>query len=133
MTLTYSLPIKSSDIADHLQKGKNKTKTIKTLIIDLQTDKYCSIGDVIENVKLRKIAKDDAFMSIKKEVGDEDYNGAKVLVRIGKSKRTIDWDTFENAFEGKDITDELKNLAMDFNDALVKCSDKYIDEIRSKI
>lgn len=133
ITMTYSVPSKSSDIADHMDK-QVKTKVIKTLILDLQSDKFSPVNKTIDDYKLKRLTKEEAFATLKAEINDTEYNGAKVLIKIGNSKRTIDWDTFENAFEGKDITEEIHKLSppLSFNDALSKCSDEYIAEIRSR-
>lgn len=129
--LTCSVPCNSTDIADHL--GKGKTKVIKTLTVDLLADQYSSAARTIENFKLKKMTKDATFLSLKRELNADDYNGAKVSVRIGGCTRTIDWDTFENAFEGKDITEDIRRKSsLSFNDALSQCSDEYIAEIRSR-
>lgn len=131
ITMTCSVVSSSSDIADHVGK-QAKQKVIKSLTLDLQSGEFSPILRTIDDLKLKRVTKEEAFTTLKTEVSDEQYNGAKVLIKIGSSRRTIDWNTFENAFEGKDITEKIRKSNLNFNDALSQCSDEYISEIRSK-
>lgn len=121
----------SSDIADKLRnKTKNAEIIVRELSINLDTENYSKIrnliGDRIEN----KITKDSAFVEIKRFLND-DYNDAEIVFRIGKARRTVSWDNLDEVFQGKDITDDLEKLGGAKETNISECADEFIKQIRS--
>lgn len=121
----------SSDIADKLRnRSQTKEIVIRALSINLCTDDYSKIKNILGSRIENKIAKDSAFIEIKKALNDTDYNDAEVVFKIGKVKRTVSWDNLDEVFQGKDITEDLENLGGAQEDNISKCADVFIREIR---
>lgn len=123
----------SGDIADKLIKKEKTSKEIvvRELIVNLGVSNNSIINNLLNDRISRKITKEEAFVEIKRELNDKDYNDAEVVFKIGKVKRSIKWDNLEEVFEGKDITEELEKMGGAQENNISKCADAYIKEIRS--
>lgn len=122
----------SSDVADNVSSNKRfKEAVIRETTINLKMSENALINSFIERRFSNELSKNDAFIEIKKVLGDDDYNDADILLKIGKAYRTVKWDSLEELFEGKDITEDLTNMGGDSDANISTCADVYIKEIRS--
>ena len=123
----------STDVADNLSDSrKTKERTIREVIINLGALENSGIVNILEDVFSNRIPKDVGFLRIKKELNYDKYNDAEIVFKIGRIKRTVKWDSFEELFEGKDITEDLANMGGDLDTNISTCADNYIKEIRSQ-
>lgn len=122
----------SSDIADNLLKNKRfKEIVVRELSINLKVPNNSVISNALGRRISKDLPKDDAFLEIKNALGNDEYNDADILFKVGKAYRTVKWDNFEELFEGKDITEDLANMGGDSDTNISTCADDYIKEIRS--
>lgn len=122
----------SGDIADKLSsRHRKKEIIIREVSLNLDVSDNSVIREVLVNRITKQIQKDDAFIEIKNELDYDKYNDAEVVFKIGKIKRAVQWDSLEELFEGKDITEELQKMGGDQESNVDKCADAYMEEIRS--
>lgn len=125
ITLIYE-ENKSSDVADELNKKKKKIQ-IKELTLSLKTGKFENINNLLHKYKLKEISREETFKQIKGEVNDNQYNNASVVLKIGKTKKKVDWNDIEGLIDGFDITEKVSGLKNDdFINKLKECSDSFI-------
>lgn len=115
---------KSSDIAD-MPKKKEKRISIKELTLNLNRG-FRNISTILNRYQLKEITKEDAFLQIKDELNERDYNSASLFIKIGKSHKKVDWDDFEGLIDGFDVTDKVKDAGPYFIPTLKKCSDDFL-------
>lgn len=117
---------KSSDIADEPTKKRKKIQ-IKELTLSLKTGMFNGIDNILHKYRLKEISKEETFNQIKNEVNDNQYNNAALVVKIGKAKKKVAWDDFENLIDGFDITEKVSGLKGEaFINKLKACSDDFI-------
>lgn len=122
----------SGDIADNVSNNKRfKEAVIRETTVNLKMSENSLINSFIERRFSNELSENDAFIEVKKVLGDDDYNDADILFKVGKVYRTVKWDSLEELFEGKDITEDLANMGGDLDTNISTCADDYIKEIRS--
>lgn len=130
ITLQYIEENASSDIADNLKKKKT---VIRDVGLNLEVQENSAIADIIHNIQLGKISKEVAFIQIKEEIQSiADFNDAEVKLRIGKRKKTVSWNDFENIVGVHDISDQLRigyKQSNNFTKELTKLSNQYYYDI----
>ena len=121
----------SGDIADQLVKQK-KTNIV-TLSLNLNTPKTSCFKQIVNNRIANTISSDEALKELNMQASlnglSMDYNDAKVVMKFGKSLRTIDWENLENLFDGLDITDKIRSMSGEFFTKLKICADEYATEL----
>ena len=134
ISLIYKKQVSSSDIADHLNGASPKKRLIKVkeLNLNLNFPEYNSIRNFLHRFQAKEISKNATLDGIKESVGDGQYNDATVTLRMGRFRRRVRWDDFEQLFNGYDITEEMKGPESLFFDRLKDCSDKFIDLVVEK-
>lgn len=130
ITLQYVKPNDSSDIADNIRKKKT---VVREVGLNLEVRDNSKIANIVHNMQMGKIGREQAFLLIKEEVGDTaDFNEAEVKFRIGKRTKKVLWSDFENIAGVHDISAELHagyKKTGKFVEELTKLSDKYFYEI----
>lgn len=122
----------STDIADRLSSHQGKNETIiRELRLNLDVSDNSAINKLLGDRMAKKITKEAAFVEIKNALDFDKYNDAEVVFKIGKVKRAVQWDSLEELFEGKDITEELEGMGGDQESNISKCANSYMKEIRS--
>ncbi len=124
----------SGDIADQLVKQK-KTNIV-TLSLNLNTSKTSCFKQIVNHRIANTISSDEALKELNMQASlnglSTDYNDAKVVMKFGKSLRTIDWENLENLFDGLDITDKIRSMSGDFYTKLKICADEYVTELEER-
>lgn len=117
---------KTSDEADDLHR-KTKKVIVKELTLNLRNERFPSVSRLLKRYQLKEIGKTDALTSLVREAGAfSECNNAKITVKLGKSRRIIEWDDFENLISGYDITDKVSGYGEAFVSSLTACSDEFI-------
>jgi hypothetical protein len=123
---------KSSDIADEINKSSKKIQ-IKELTLSLNQGRFPQISNVLKKYQIREITKETALKDIKRELNDESYNNASVLIKIGHSKKRVSWDDLEGLIDGFDITDKVHGLkGTEFIKQLKISSDEFLFSLLNK-
>lgn len=134
ITLQYTKPYISSDIADNLRSTQKK-HIIRDLGLNLEANDNKTILGIIKRMQSGKISRPEAFALIKAELKDSvDYNDAEVNIRVGKSSKKVKWDEFESIMGTHDITIALHdacNISNDFIGELTKLAYEYYEDIIS--
>ena len=124
----------SGDIADQLVKQK-KTNIV-TLSLNLNTSKTSCFKQIVNKRIANTLSSDEALKELNMQASlkgfSMDYNDAKVVMKFGKSLRTIDWENLENLFDGLDITDKIRSMSRDFYTKLKICADEYATELEER-
>lgn len=133
ITLQYTRPISSTDIADHAKGSKKKKEIIRELGLNLEVTDNNSVFKIFRNMQLGKIDQSVAFAQIKAECPDsEEYNDAEIMVRIGGRKKSVPWNELEGSLGSFDITNALRKAYKqpeDYIPALIKLADEYYNNI----
>lgn len=124
----------SGDIADQLVK--HKKTNIVTISFNLNTSRTFCIKQIVNNRIANTVSSDEAPKELNMQASlnglSMDYNDAKVVMKFGKSSRTIDWENLENLFDGLDITDKIRSMNGDFYTKLKICADEYATELEER-
>lgn len=129
--LQYVRKIESADVADNLHKRK-RSEVIQELGLNLESQENMKIKQVLQDMKIGKISQDVAFVRIKNEYPDTDYNDAKLFLRIGKRTRPVQWNELDSILGCYDISYRLHEKfkhSGDFIGALTDLSDEYYNSI----
>lgn len=132
ITLQFTKPVKSTDIADNMVESKRK-HIIRDLGLNLEASENNKVMEIIKKMQSGKLNQAKAFALIKAEFKDyDDYNDAEVKLRIGKRYRRIQWNEFDNIMGAHDISEQLHEAyksSRDFVRELTKQADIYYEEI----
>lgn len=132
ITLQFTKPNISSDIADNLKESK-KRYVIRELGLNLEVGENKKIIDIINSLQIGKINRAEAFALIKEELNDaEEYNDAEVRLRVGGKTKKVQWNEFERIMGTHDISNvlhEAYKVSRDFVGELTKLADAYYEEI----
>ena len=124
----------SGDIADHL--AKQKKTNIVTVSLNLNTAQTSCIKRIVNSRIANTLSSEEALKELNLQASlnglNATYNDAKVVLKIGKSTRTIDWENLENLFDGLDITERIHSMSGEFYDKLKICADEYVKELEEK-
>lgn len=136
ITLQYTRSILSSDVADNCNGKKKEKQVIRDIGLNLEATDNNKILNIFHNMQLGQIAQEAAFAQIKAECLNADesdeYNDAEIQLRIGKKRKTIKWNEYENLFGSHDISEALHasyKKSTDFIPALTKIADDYYHTI----
>ena len=122
---------KSTDVADQLQKTRKKQHIEREYRLSLSFESNSKIRSLLDSLKNGDISNDDALAEIKKEIPGSDYfNEAQIEVKIGSSRKLVNFEDFENILPGFDITDQMAELEGTEAEKIEKCSDDVINKIR---
>lgn len=130
MILRYYKPNKPGDIADQLSSSRSRELFVREIKINLLSGEYNPISGLISQRLANKMSKEQALIGIKQSLNDNSLNDAKVVVKFGHVRRTVDWNSLENLYDGFDITDDIRKCPGDFLGTLKACSDQYLEKIR---
>lgn len=124
----------SGDIADHLVKQK-KTNIV-TVSLNLNTTQASCFKHIVNSRIDNTLSSEEALKELSLQASlkglNTTYTDAKVVIKMGKSTRTVDWANLENLFDGLDITDKIHSMDGQFYDKLKLCADEYVKELEEK-
>ncbi|PAF54648.1 hypothetical protein [Mycoplasmopsis agassizii] len=130
--LFYKKKNTSDDIADHIsKKNKHRQTIVKELTLYLKEHENIFAKNIFEKLWNKLITWGQALKEIQNELSDE-YNSASFFVQIGKKRRWISWEQFEDTIGVYDITkefDELKKKTNNPIEALGICADNYLSNL----
>jgi len=132
ITLQFTRPSQSSDIADNILGSKRK-HIVRDLGLNLEASENNKILGILKKMQRGIINQAEAFALIKAEFKDyDDYDDAEVSLRVGKGCRKVKWSEFENIMGAHDISNALHEACKsshDFVGELTKLADEYYEEI----
>lgn len=136
ITLLYTRPILSTDIADNAKNTKKKKEVVRELGLNLEVADNNAMFKIFRNMQLGKIDQSVAFAQIKAECPDsEEYNDAEIILRIGGIKKTLRWNELESSLGSFDITNALHaayKKPEDYVPALTKLADEYYFTVKEE-
>lgn len=129
ITLQFTRPVVSSDIADNYRGTKKQKQVIRDLGLNLEVSDNNKIFKIFRNMQFGKISRESAFAQIKAECQNaEEFNDAEIKLRIGKRHKTVQWNEFEHLLGNHDISQPLSTMCQnpkDFIPVLTKLADEY--------
>lgn len=132
ITLQFTKPNKSSDVADNIN-GSKKKHIIRDLGLNLEASENKKILGIFKKMQAGKINRVEAFAQIKAEFKDfDDYNDAEIQLRVGSRYRKVQWSKFESIMGTHDISNALHEaykVSHDFVGELKKLADEYYKNI----
>ena len=132
ITLLFTKPDKSSDVADNINGSRNK-HIIREMGLNLEANENKKYLGIFKKMQEGKLDKAKAFAQIKAELnGPDDYNDAVIKLRIGRRYKQVQWDEFESIIGTHDISHALHEackISHDFVGELTKLSDEYYKDI----